>query len=325
MHTESLKPWVHDHVFGQDTPKAGERRTKIVIGITAAMMVVEIVAGLIFGSMALLADGLHMASHASALTISALAYYYTRRHARDERFNFGTGKINSLAGFAGAVLLVGFAFVMAWASFGRIVNPVKIEFNQAILVAILGLAVNGACLFILKGHGHEHADEDTDHHHDHKHDDHNLWSAYLHVLADAMTSVLAISALFAGKYFGLLWTDPLMGILGAGLVTHWSWGLIRSSSHVLLDMQGPASLRQAIRSAIESAGDNRVVDLHVWAVGPGIFSAEVGLVTSDPKDPDYYWELLPKQLGLVHFTVEVHRCADHAKPHQPQKDPAPVP
>lgn len=313
MHNESIEPWVHDHVFGQDIPKAGERQTKIVIGITAVMMVVEIAAGFLFGSMALLADGLHMASHASALTISALAYYYTRRHARDERFNFGTGKINSLAGFASAVLLVGFAFVMTWESFGRIVNPVKIEFNQAILVAILGLAVNGACLLILKGHDHEHVDEDADHYHDLKHADHNLWSAYLHVLADAMTSVLAILALFAGKYFGLVWMDPLMGVVGAGLVTHWSWGLIRSSSHVLLDMEAPAVVRQTIRSAIENGGDNRVVDLHVWAVGPGIFSAEVGVVTSAPQAPDHYWELLPRRLGLVHFTVEVHRCPDHAE------------
>lgn len=318
MHNESIEPWAHDHVFGQDVPKAGEHRTLIVIVITAAMMVIEIAAGLAFGSMALLADGLHMASHASALTISALAYYYTRRHAGDARFNFGTGKINSLAAFASAVLLVGFAFLMTWESFGRILFPVKIGFNQAILVAALGLAVNGVCLLILKGHDHEHAHEDEDHRHGHAHADHNLWSAYLHVLADAMTSVLAILALLAGKYFGLTWMDPLMGVVGAVLVTHWSWGLLRSSGHVLLDMAAPSRITKAIRSAIEDAGDNRVTDLHVWAVGPGIFSAEVGLVTSAPKDPDYYWDLLPKRLGLVHFTVEVHRCPDHAKSRRPE-------
>ena len=184
MHTESIEHWAHDHIFGQDAPKSGERRTQVVIGITAVMMVVEIAAGMLSGSMALLADGLHMASHASALTVSALAYYYTRRHARDERFNFGTGKINSLAGFASAVLLVGFALVMAWESVGRIAHPIGIWFNQAILVAVLGLGVNGACLLILKGHDHEHTHEEEDHHHDHKQADHNLWSAYLHVMAE---------------------------------------------------------------------------------------------------------------------------------------------
>lgn len=319
MHTESIEPWEHDHVFGQDVPRSGERRTLIVIAITGVMMMVEIAAGMVFGSMALLADGLHMASHASALTISAFAYFYTRKHARDERFNFGTGKINSLAGFAGAVLLVGFALVMAWESCGRILSPVKIGFNQAILVAILGLTVNGACLLILKGGGHEHDHDDEDAHHDHGHADHNLWSAYLHVLADALTSLLAILALLAGKYFGLTWMDPLMGLVGATLVTHWSWGLIRSSAHVLLDMRAPASITQAIQSAIESAGDNRVTDLHVWSVGPRIFSAEVGIVTSSPNAPDYYRGLLPEGLGLVHFTVEVRRCPDHADAPQPDQ------
>lgn len=311
MHNKTIAPWTHDHAFGQDVPKPGEKRTQVVIAITAAMMIVEVAAGLAYGSMALLADGLHMASHASALTISALAYYYTRKHARDERFNFGTGKINSLAGFAGAVLLAGFAFVMAWESCGRLLKPVAIGYKQAILVAVLGLFVNAVCLFILGGddHGHEHDHEEG---HGHPHHDHNLWSAYLHVLADALTSVLAIVALLAGRYFGLSWMDPLMGVLGAVLVARWSWGLIRSSGHVLLDMQAPGHIREAIRKAIELNGDDRIVDLHIWAVGPGVYSAEIGVVSSAPQKPSYYRRLLPDGLALVHVTFQIERCEGHA-------------
>lgn len=309
MHTESTERWTHDHAFGQEAERPGEKRTQIVIVITAVMMVAEIATGIISGSMALLADGLHMASHASALTVSALAYYYTRRHARDARFSFGTGKLNSLAGFASAVLLVGFAFVMAWESFGRMLNPVAIRFNQAIFVAVLGLAVNGLCLLILNGNDHEHDHDENGHHHGH---DHNLWSAYLHVMADAATSALAILALLAGKYFGLVWMDPLMGVLGAVLVARWSWGLIRSSGHVLLDMQAPESLRLAIREAVEGHGDSQVSDLHVWSVGPGIYAAEIGVVASEPLGADEYRKLLPRDIGLVHVTVEARRCELHA-------------
>ncbi len=313
-HTVSIERWIHDHTFGQDTRRVGERRTLIVILITAVTMVIEVVAGLVFGSMALLADGLHMASHASALTISAFAYYYTRRHARDARFNFGTGKVNTLAAFASAVLLVVFAIVMVGESVKRFISPVHIEFNPAILVAVLGLVVNGVCLLILKGrdHGHHHGDHGHDEHsHDHgsdRHQDHNLWSAYLHVLADALTSVLAIFALLAGKYFGLMWLDPFMGILGAALVIRWSYGLVCSSTRVLLDMQSPELLRQSVRSSIEKEDDNRITDLHIWAVGPNIFAAEIAVITSVPKDPDHYCKLLPQHLGLVHVTVEVRRC-----------------
>ncbi|MBU1742730.1 MAG: CDF family Co(II)/Ni(II) efflux transporter DmeF, partial [Proteobacteria bacterium] len=281
MPPESLERWLHDHTFGQDVPRAGERRTVVVIAITAITMVVEIVAGVMYGSMALLADGLHMGSHASALGISAFAYYYTRRHATDDRFNFGTGKVNSLAGFASAVLLMVFALIMAWESVLRIINPVSIKFNQAILVAVLGFMVNGICLMILRGHrGHDHGAGGHDHHHHHAanghlkapadlRNDHNLWSAYLHVMADALTSLLAIFALLAGKYVGWRFLDPLMGLVGAALITRWSVGLIRSSSRVLLDMQAPLEVRRAVKQAIESEGDARLSDLHVWAVGPG--------------------------------------------------------
>lgn len=339
MHTESIERWVHDHTFGQDRKKSAEHRTLIVIAITLVTMAVEIAAGIAFGSMALLADGLHMGSHASALTISVFAYYYTRRHAKDAQFNFGTGKVSSLAGFASAVMLVLFALVMAWESIARLISPVAIGFNQAIFVAVLGLIVNGICLLILGGHGHSHGqssrEDDGDDHdnHDHKHShdhrddhnqnvhahsshrheqlDHNFRSAYLHVLADALTSVLAIFALLAGKYLRQGWLDPFMGVVGAALVVRWSWGLLHSSARVLLDMQAPKELREEIRKAIESEGDNRISDLHVWSVGPGIYAAEVAIVSSRPLDPDNYYSLLPKELGLVHATFETHLCAAH--------------
>ena len=311
MHTESIERLRHDHTFGQDRKKSGERRTLIVIIITALMMVVEITTGIIFGSMALLADGLHMGSHASALTISAFAYYYTRSRAKDNRFNFGTGKVNSLAGFASAVMLAIFALIMAFESIKRFFSPVKIELNQAIFVAVAGLIVNGVCLLILGGRddAHHHDDNHTHpHSHEHHvstHTDHNLWAAYIHVLADALTSVLAIVALVCAKFFGQIWLDPFMGIVGAFLIIRWSFGLLRSSAHVLLDMQAPQGVLDSIRQAIETKGD-RVCDLHVWTVGPGIYAAEIAVVTSSPQPSNYYSNLLPSEIPLVHVTVEVH-------------------
>ena len=317
MHTESIERWVHDHTFGQDRKKSAEHRTRIVTGITLVAMTVEIAAGIAFGSMALLADGLHMGSHASALAISVFAYRYTRTHAKDARFNFGTGKVNSLAAFASASILALIALAMAWESIARFLSPVSIGFNQAILVAVLGLIVNGACLAILGGHGHSHGKgrrkQDEEDHHAHDHKDHNLRSAYLHVLADALTSVLAVLALLAGKYLGQQWLDPFMGLVGAALVVRWSLGLLRSSARVLLDLQAPDEVKEAIRKAIESEGDNRVSDLHVWSVGPGIYAAEVAIVSSRPLDPDSYYNLLPEELGLVHATFETHLCAAHIR------------
>lgn len=286
---------------------SAERRTLVVSVVTVLTMTVEIGAGLVFGSMALLADGLHMGSHASALAISVLGYRYARTHAKDARFNFGTGKVNSLAAFASATMLALFALVMAWESIGRFLSPVAIRFNQAILVAVLGLVVNGVCLAILGGHGFFHRTSRHDHH------DHNFRSAYLHVLADVLTSVLAIFALLCGKYLGQQWLDPFMGLVGATLVVRWSWGLLRSSARVLLDLQVSDEVRGAIRKAIESEGDHRVSDLHVWSVGPGIHAAEIAIVSSRPLDPDEYYRLLPEELGLVHVTVEIHRCAPHVR------------
>jgi len=317
-------PALHGHSFGQERRRPGEVRTIIVIAITAAMMLVEIVAGTLYGSMALLADGLHMASHAAALSINAFAYIYARRHAHDERFSFGTGKVNTLGGFTGAVLLAGFALAMALESIHRLIDPVAIAFNQAIFVAVVGLVVNGVSVLILgqqhgaapghdhaddgHGRGHEHNDgHGHDDHHHHHHHDHNLISAYLHVLADALTSVLAIFALLAAKYFGLNWADPLMGIVGAVLVARWSLGLLRSTSVVLLDQQGPEPICRAVRHAIEADGDSRVVDLHVWAVGPGIYSAIIAVTTTGPQDIGYYRTALPGNLGIVHVSIEIHR------------------
>ena len=314
MHGDNLGVWQHSHTFGQDQKRPGELRTIVVIGITSLTMIVEIVAGILFGSMALLADGLHMASHAAALSINAFAYVYARRHARDASYCFGTGKVNALGGFTGAVLLAFFALVMVWESIGRIMAPTAIAFNQAIFVALLGLVVNGASVFVLgDGHQHDHDEPDGKVHHDHDHDhhhDHNLRSAYLHVLADALTSLLAIFALLAAKYYGLLWMDPMMGIVGALLVTRWSLGLLRSTSAVLLDKQGPEEIREMIRSRIEEDGDSRIADLHLWAIGPGIYSAIVSVVAHDPKPLSYYKELMPSKLGLEHVTIEVHQCEE---------------
>ena len=317
MH-DDLTKWQHGHSFGQEVQRTGERRTLVVIAITATMMVVEIVAGLAFSSMALLADGLHMASHTVALGITAFAYIYARRHAYDPAYSFGTGKVNALGGFTGAVLLAAFAIFMAAASVDRLINPAHIAIDYAILVAAAGLVVNGVCVVILNAsdhghdHGHHHA-EDADHPGEHVHgaghEDHNLRAAYLHVLADALTSVLAIVALLCAKYLGLTWMDPVMGIVGAVLVARWSIGLMRSSSAVLLDRRGPSSMRERIVASIEADGDSRVADIHLWSIGPGVYAAEVSVVACSPCSVDDYKSRMPQDLGLEHVTVETHPCA----------------
>jgi cation diffusion facilitator family transporter len=303
----------HDHAFGLHEEQAGERRTRRVAGLTAAFMVLECAAGVAFGSMALLADGLHMASHAAALGLAAAAYAYARRRARDPRYSFGTGKVSSLAGFTSAVVLVLFAALMAYESVVRLLEPVPIAVDQALVVAVLGLAVNGASALML-GHG----DGGRDHHHEHGHNhqehDHNLLAARLHVLADALTSVLAIVALLAARYLGATWMDPLMGIVGAALVLRWGFGLMRAASAVLLDRQAPPSTLAAVRGALEREGRAEVVDLHVWSVGPGVWAADVALCTDSPRPPSDYRGLLPPDLGLVHVTVEVRERAGSARP-----------
>ncbi len=315
-HQHNLEQWQHSHAFGQHRKRPGESRTFIVIALTSTMMVVEIAAGIVYGSMALLADGLHMASHAAALSINAFAYVYARRNAHNERFSFGTGKVNTLGGFTGAILLAGFSVAMIWESIGRFIAPVPIAFNQAIAVAVIGLIVNGVSVVILGHHDHDHshganaAHSDDHGAHHHHHHDHNLVAAYLHVLADALTSLLAIFALLGAKYLGLIWADPLMGIVGALLVARWSIGLLHTTSTVLLDREAPERIRSAVKESIESQADNRIVDLHVWAVGPEIYSAIISIVTHAPEAPDHYKALVPSGLGLVHVAVEVHRCCD---------------
>ncbi|MCW2238643.1 CDF family Co(II)/Ni(II) efflux transporter DmeF [Azospirillum canadense] len=331
MHTHSLDRWRHDHAFGQEEASAAERRTLVVVALTAVTMVVEVAAGLWTGSMALLADGVHMASHVLALGIAAFAYMYARRHAHDPRFSFGTGKVNALGGFTGALLLAVVALGMGWESVARLITPGPIAYDEAILIAILGLIVNAASVLVLgghshgHGHGHEHGHHGHDHHdHDHHghshhahgrhshghhaHEDHNLRSAYLHVLADALTSVLAIAALLGAKYSGATWLDPVMGVVGAVLVANWSRGLIGSTSRVLLDHQASDSVREGIRAAIER-GDDRVADLHVWSIGPGVNAAIVSLVTHDPQPPEHYRARVPASLGIRHLSIEVNRCA----------------
>ena len=318
MDNNDLTRWQHEHTFGQDRRKPGELRTFVVVLLTAATMVLEISAGIVYGSMALLADGLHMASHASALAISLFAYIYARRNAHNDRFCFGTGKVNSLAGFTGAVLLALFALVMAWESCHRIVEPVSIAFNQALVVAFLGLLVNGVSVVVLGG-GHSHQNDDhheevdepsASQHRDGREHDHNLRSAHLHVLADALTSLLAIAALLAGKYLGLNWLDPVMGIVGAILVASWSYGLLASTTEVLLDLRAPTTFTNTIRQSIETSGD-QLTDLHVWAVGPGIYCVIIGVVSENPQPPEHYRSLLPEGMGLDHVTIEVHRL-DHS-------------
>jgi cation diffusion facilitator family transporter len=308
VRTDQPESWSHDHVFDQDQQRAGERRTLLIVVITAIMMVVEIAAGLIYGSMALLADGLHMGSHAAALGIAVFAYVVSRRMAADRRFSFGVGKINSLAGFASAVMLLGFALVMAIESTDRLINPLTIAFDQALIVAVVGLIVNGVSAWVLISTPHEHGHSHGNDHHDHH--DHNLRAAYLHVLADAVTSLLAIAALLAGKYMGAMWLDPVMGIVGAILVARWSYGLIRDTSKVLLDRQIENDHVARLRESIEEHSDDRVADLHIWSIGHGIYAAEIAVVSDDPKSPDQYKSLIPSDLKIVHVTVEVHRSAD---------------
>ena len=319
MSTEgNSKIWNHEHSFGQDKKRSSETRTIIVILITASMMCIEIVAGLAYGSMALLADGLHMASHTAALSISAYAYYFARKRAHDRSFSFGTGKVNSLGGYTGAILLLIFALVMVYESIHRLLKPEDILYNQAILVAVIGLIVNGASMLILghdeHHHGHDHHGHDHhghDHHgHDHHGHDHNLRAAYLHVLADTLTSFLAIIALLAAKFYAWNWMDPIMGIIGAILITKWSIGLLKQSGNVLLDRQGPDHLVKSVEKVIKSMPSKpEIVDLHIWLIGPNIFSAAITVLANEEKCIGCLIKSEIKNISaIVHTTIEVHQC-----------------
>lgn len=315
MRTQPLDAWRHDHVFLGDDHGRNERRTWLVVALTAAAMVLEIAAGLAFGSMALLADGWHMSTHAGALAIAAFAYRYARRHVGDPRFTFGTGKLGDLAGFASAVVLALVALLIGWESLVRLYSPVTIDFSQAISVAIIGLAVNLASAWLLREddhshhhhahHAHQHGGDDHPHHGRGPATDNNLRAVYLHVLADAFTSVLAIAALLLGSLYGWQGLDPAMGIVGAVVIAHWSWGLIRQSGAVLLDcLPADENLPDEIREAIEDEAD-RITDLHVWQVGPGHHAAIVSLQSAMPQTPAFYREKLAHIDELAHVTIEV--------------------
>jgi cation diffusion facilitator family transporter len=315
MHRADSSRFAHSHHFTDDFSK-GEKRTRIVIAITGAMMVVEITTGLLSHSMALLADGWHMSTHVTAFLITAIAYSYTRKHAADVRYSFGTAKMGVLGGFASAVVLSVVAFLMAGESVHRIFIPVAIHFNEAIGIGCVALAVNLVCAVLLKeDHHHSHSnhagDGARDHDHTHAHDL-NLRAAYLHVLADAFTTFLAITALTSGKFFGWTWLDPVVGIVGSGVVFSWAYGLLRDTSGILLD-RTPASsdLPEEIRKAIESDGDSVITDLHVWQVGIGKFAAIIAIVAQEPRSADEYRKLLRAHEELVHVTIEAQRCHDH--------------
>jgi len=322
---DDLSHWTHDHVFDEGS-QAAERGTRLVMWITAVMMVVEITAGWWFNSMALLADGWHMSSHALAIGLSAFAYSAARKYARDPRFAFGTWKIEILAGYTSAVALLGIAALMAFSSVERLFSPSTIHYRDAIVIAVIGLVVNVVCAFILGGahhHGHDHGHahgHDHDHGHGHGHDEHhhghhdlNLKSAYIHVIADAATSVLAIAALFGGWFFGWAWLDPLMGIVGAVLVAVWAKNLIMDTGKVLLDREMDAPVVEEIREVVEADvndGGTRIADLHVWRIGRQSYACALVVVTSNPSlHAHAIRERLAVHEEIVHSTIEIHHRA----------------
>lgn len=318
MHASTIDDFRHEHVFLGAAHERNERKTWAVIALCGTMMAAEIGGGALFGSMALVADGLHMSTHAGALLIAALAYTYARRHARDERFSFGTGKLGELAAFASAIVLAMIALLIGYESIVRLLHPVRIAFAEAIPIAVVGLGVNLLSAWLLRDdhdHHHGHAHHEHDHrahdHHDHDHHHHhrdlNLRAAYVHVIADAAVSVLAIVGLTAGLLLGWVFMDAVMGIIGALVIANWSVGLIRAAGAVLLDMQPDHALAHAIEHRLEE-GSDRIADLHLWRVGPGHNAAVVSLVTDAPKAPDAYKAKLAGLSGLSHVTVEVHPC-----------------
>ncbi|SRR5579862_895072 len=302
MHTTDSSPWRHSHDFAGEFATA-ERNTRRVLALTAVMMAVEIFGGLRFRSMALLADGWHMGTHVAAFAISAFAYRLARRQSANARFTFGTGKIGVLGAFTSAVILGGIALYMAGESAWRLFHPAPIAFAEAIPIASVGLVVNVLSALLLKHDAHDHSHHDRHHHHDL-----NLKSAYVHVIADAVTSILAITALTLGKFFGWNWLDPVMGVIGSAAIARWASTLFRETGPILLDSEPEdCDLSREIRKALET-GDTVICDLHIWQVGVRQFAAIVSLVTHDPKPPESYKQLLAEHEELVHVTVEVHYC-----------------
>ena len=301
MYAKETNQWTHSHDFSDNLAHA-ERSTQRVIVLTLSMMVIEIIAGLTTGSMALLADGWHMGTHAAALGITAFAYSYARRHAGNPRYSFGTGKVGVLGGFASAIVLALVALFMIVESTKRLISPITIKFEEAIIVAVVGLVVNLVSAYLLRDRHH--------HSHDHGshqgHTDHNLKAAYLHVLADAMTSVLAIVGLAAGRTLGWLWMDPLVGIAGALVIAKWSHGLLRDTGSILLDSGVDQEIVSSIRQAIERDSDDQVIDLHVWPLSSQKLAAIVSVETRSARRPSHYKKLLADFHDLAHVTVEVN-------------------
>jgi len=307
MHTQSIDEFRHSHAFLGDTHEKNERKTWAVIAICAVMMCAEIVGGWWFGSVALIADGLHMSTHAGALLIAALAYTYSRRYINDARLTFGTGKFGDLAAFTSAITLAIIALLIGYESVDRLINPVPIAFNQAIPIAVVGLGVNLLSAYLLRDnhdHHHGHAHDD---HNLHVHRDHNLRAAFVHVMADAAVSVLVIVGLVAGRQFGWVWMDPIMGLVATIVILSWSSTLVRSAGSILLDVCPDPSLARKIALRLEQ-GSDRVCDLHLWRLGPGHLAAVISIVSHDPRTPEQYKKRLSGLPGLSHVTIEVVRC-----------------
>ncbi|MFO0550915.1 MAG: cation diffusion facilitator family transporter [Polyangiaceae bacterium] len=347
MHGEHIDRYFEAHGAHQESAAHGERRTWMVLSINIVMMIAELIVGVMSGSLALLADGIHMATHVGALGLSAAAYFFARKWARHEAFSFGTGKMYALAGYTSAIVLAGAAVWMAVEAVLRLVHPGEVHFAEALPVAVIGLVVNLVSAKLLDhdhahgDHAHDH-DHDHDHHahdhdhdhklahdHDHAHDDHahdhdhdharpekteasdhNLRAAYLHVVADALTSVLAILAILAGRYFGIVWLDAVMGIVGGAIVLKWSIGLARNAAKQLLDVSPSLVDTETIRRELEAIDDVQVADLHLWELGPGARGCIVKVVTSAPRDAAYYRDLIKARVDVSHLTVEVHRCTE---------------
>jgi len=330
-------PDIHNHVFLGPGHDRNERRTWMVIALCGFMMIAEIIGGLLFGSIALVADGLHMSTHASALLLAALAYRYARRYANDERFSFGTGKLGDLAGFTSAIVLAMIALLIGYESITRLIWPVAIDFNEAIPIAALGLVVNVVSALLLGGghgdepgqahghayghthrHAHEHAVgpphtlelDGTGHDHEHAdtnaHRDNNMRAAIVHVLADAGVSFLVIVALLLGRFLGWTWMDPVVGLVGAVVIAAWAYTLVRDTGAILLDMTPDRGMAERMRATIEIDGD-RLTDLHLWRLGPGHLGAIVSVATHEQRGPDYYQARLARFRSLSHVTIEVQQ------------------
>ncbi len=304
MHIYTLNKWQHSHNY-HVINKEGERRTQIVLFITAITMAVEIVAGSIYGSMALLADGWHMGTHVAAFIIAIFTYHYADKHKNNPNYTFGTGKVNILGGFTSAIALAVVAFIMSIESLQRLISPQSIHFNESILVACIGLIINIVSAFLLKEDHHLHS-----HHEEHHHHDHNLQAAYFHVLADAMTSLLAILALLAGKYIGWNWLDPIMGIIGAVIIIKWAYGLLVQTSPILLDTSINRDYKNKIQNTIENDSDNKISDCHIWKVGSYDYAAIISIVTHYPKPVEHYKGLLNNFDELSHVTIEINICEE---------------